>query len=154
MGGVATPLGCPGLCCQQLGPQAWVYEGSPFTVVTDGLERALEQARAVAGDKDVGVGAASIVQQCIRAGLLDELHLDLVPVLLGGGVSLFDHLGTGPIDLERTRVIEGAGVTHLTLPRREVKYARSRRHLAIQAPSLRRVVAGRKAAGGHRQGRP
>ena len=70
--------------------------------------------KAVAGDKDVGVGAASIVQQCIRAGLLDEIHIDLVPVLLGGGVSLFDHLGTGPIDLERTRVIEGAGVTHLT----------------------------------------
>ena len=61
------------------------------------------------GDKDVGVGAASIVQQCLRAGLLDELHLDLVPVLLGGGVSLFDHLGSGPIDLECTRVIEGPG---------------------------------------------
>jgi hypothetical protein len=71
-------------------------------------------AKAVAGDKDVGVGAASIVQQCIRAGLLDEIHIDLVPVLLGGGVRLFDHLGTGPIDLERTRVIEGTGVTHLT----------------------------------------
>jgi dihydrofolate reductase len=95
-------------------PQEWVYEGSPFRFVTDGLESALEQAKAVAGDKDVGVGAASIVQQCIRAGFLDEIHLDLVPVLLGGGVSLFDHLGTGPIDLERTRVIEGAGVTHLT----------------------------------------
>src|SRR5207247_2829861 len=79
-----------------------------------GLESALAQAKAVAGDKDVGVGAASIVQQCIRAGLLDEIHIDLVPVLLGGGVSLFDHLGAGPIDLERTRVIEGAGVTHLT----------------------------------------
>src|SRR5215207_8769899 len=95
-------------------PQEWVSEGSPFTFVTDGLESALEQAQAVAGDKDVGVGAASIVQQCIRAGLLDEIHIDLVPVLLGGGVGLFDHLGTGPIDLERTRVIEGAGVTHLT----------------------------------------
>ena len=95
-------------------PQEWVYEGSPFTFVTDGLESAVEQAKAVAGDKDVGVGAASIVQQCIRAGLLDEIHIDLVPVLLGGGVSLFDHLGIGPIDLERTRVIEGAGVTHLT----------------------------------------
>jgi dihydrofolate reductase len=60
------------------------------------------------------VGAASIVQQCIKAGLLDEIHVDLVPVLLGGGVSLFDHLGIGPIDLECERVIEGAGVTHLT----------------------------------------
>src|SRR6478672_7118520 len=95
-------------------PQEWVYEGSPFKFVTDGLESAVVQAKAVAGDKDVGVGAASIVQQCIKAGLLDEIHLDLVHVLLGGGVSLFDHLGTGPIDLERTKVIEGAGVTHLT----------------------------------------
>jgi dihydrofolate reductase len=59
------------------------------------------------------VGAASIAQQCIRAGLLDEIHLDLVPVLLGDGVRLFEHLGTGPIELESTRVIEGAGVTHL-----------------------------------------
>ena len=89
-------------------PQEWVYDGSPSTFVTDGLESALGQAQAVAGDKDVGVGAASIVQ-CIRAGFLDEIHIDLVPVLLGGGVGLFDHLGTGPIDLERTRVIEGAG---------------------------------------------
>jgi dihydrofolate reductase len=95
-------------------PQEWVYDGSPFTFVTDGLESAVEQAKAVAGDKGVGVGAASIVQQCIKAGLLDEIHLDVVPVLLGGGVSLFDHLGIGPIDLECMRVIEGTGVTHLT----------------------------------------
>jgi dihydrofolate reductase len=108
------PLDVPVFVVTSSAPPAWVSEGSPFRFVTDGLESALEQAKAVAGDKDVGVGAASIVQQCLRAGLLDELHLDLVPVLLGGGVSLFDHLGTGPIDLERTRVIEGAGVTHLT----------------------------------------
>ena len=95
-------------------PQDWVYEGSPFTFVTDGLESALDQAKAVAGDKHVGVGAAGIVQQCIKAGLLDEIHVDLVHVLLGGGVSLFDHLGTGPIDLQSTRVIDGTGVTHLT----------------------------------------
>ena len=64
---------------------------------------------------------ASLVQQCIRAGLLDEIHLDLVPVLLGDGVRLFDHLGTDPIELESTRVIEGAGVTSY-LPRRKVRY--------------------------------
>jgi len=97
--GWQPPLGCAGLCCQQLVPPAWVYQGSPFRFVTDGLERALAQAKVVAGDKDVGVGAASIVHQCLRAGLLDEIHIDLVPVLLGGGVSLFDHLGIGPIDL-------------------------------------------------------
>ena len=108
------PLDVPLFVVSHTVPQEWVYERSPFTFVTDGLESALEQAKAVAGDKDVGVVGASLVQQCIRAGLLDEIHVDLVPVLLGGGVSLFDHLGTGPIDLERTRVIEGAGVTHLT----------------------------------------
>ena len=95
-------------------PQEWLYEGSPFTFVTDGLESALEQAKAVAGEKDVGVVGASLVQQCIRAGLLDEIHVDLVPVLLGDGVRLLDHLGAEPIELESTRVIEGAGVTHLT----------------------------------------
>src|SRR5687767_9382916 len=108
------PLDVPVFVVSSSAPQAWVYEGSPFTFVTDGLESALEQAKAVAGDKDVGVGAASIVQQCIRAGLLDEIHVDLVPVLLGDGVRLFDHLGTEPMELESPRVIEGAGVTHLT----------------------------------------
>jgi dihydrofolate reductase len=95
-------------------PDEWVYEGSPFTFVTDGVEGAVEKARAVAGERDVAVGAASIAQQCIRVGLLDEVHVDLVPVLLGDGVRLFEHLGAGPIELESTRVIEGAGVTHLT----------------------------------------
>jgi dihydrofolate reductase len=108
------PLDVPVFILSGSIPQEWVYEGSPFTFVTDGLESAVKQAKAIAGDKDVGVGAASVVQQCIKAGLLDEIHLDLVHVLLGGGVSLFDRLGTGPIDLERTRVIEGTGVTHLT----------------------------------------
>ncbi len=108
------PVDVPVFVVTHTVPQEWVYEGSPFTLVTDGLESAVEQAKAVAGDKDVGVGAASIVQQCIRAGLLDEIHVDLVPVLLGDGVRLFEHLGTGPIELESTQVIEGAGVTHLT----------------------------------------
>ena len=107
------PLNVPVFVVGGSVPQEWVYDGSPFTFVTDGLESAVEQAKAVAGDKGVGVGAASIVQQCIKAGLLDEIHLDLVPVLLGGGVSLFDHLGIGPIDLECMGVIEGTGVTHL-----------------------------------------
>src|SRR5688572_33053052 len=91
-GGADTPLNVPVFVVSHTVPQEWVYEGSPFTFVTDGLESALEQAKAVAGDKDVGVGAANIVQQCIRAGLLDEIHVDLVPVLLGDGVRLLDHL--------------------------------------------------------------
>jgi dihydrofolate reductase len=112
--GGSPPLGVPTFVLTHTVPQEWVYEGSPFTFVTDGVESAVEQARAAAGEKDVAVGAASVVQQCIRAGLLDEIHIDLVPVLLGDGVRLFEHLGAGPIELESTRVVEGAGVTHLT----------------------------------------
>jgi len=112
--GGRPPLGVPTFVVSHSVSQEWVYEGSPFTFVTDGVESAVEQARSVAGEKDVAVGAASIVQQCIRAGLLDEIHIDLVSVLLGGGVRLFEHLGTTPIELESTRVVEGVGVTHLT----------------------------------------
>lgn len=107
-------MGVPTLVVTHTVPRDWVYEGSPFTFVTDGVESAVEQAKAVAGDKDVAVGAASIAQQCIRAGLLDEVHVNLVPVLLGGGVRLFEHLGTTPVELESTRVVEAPGVTHLT----------------------------------------
>ena len=112
--GGKPPLPVPMFIVTHRIPQEWAKEGSPFTFVTDGVESAVERAKAVAGEKDVGVGAASIAQQCIRAGLLDEIHIDLVPVLLGGGVRLLDHLGTGPIELESTKVVEGAGVTHLT----------------------------------------
>jgi dihydrofolate reductase len=112
--GGSPPLGVPTFVLTHTVPQEWAYEGSPFTFVTDGVESAVEQARAVAGEKDVAVGAASIVQQCLKAGLLDEIHVDLVPVLLGGGVRLFDRLGTGPIELERTEVVEAPDVTHLT----------------------------------------
>ncbi len=112
--GGSPPLGVPTFVVTHTVPQEWVYEGSPFTFVTDGVESAVERAKAIAGDKDVAVGAASIAQQCIKAGLLDEVHVDLVPVLLGGGVRLFEHLGSTPIELERTRVIEAPDVTHLT----------------------------------------
>jgi dihydrofolate reductase len=113
--GGRPPLGVPTFVVTHTLPEEWIYEGSPFTFVTDGVESAVEQARAVAGDKkNVAVGAASIAQQCMRAGLLDEIHVDLVPVLLGGGVRLFEHLGSEPIELESTRVTEAPGVTHLT----------------------------------------
>ena len=108
------PLGVPTFVVTHSVPEEWAYEGSLYTFVTDGVERAVELAKEVAGDRDVAVGAASIAQQCIRARLLDEVHVNLAPVLLGGGVRLFEHLGTTPIDLESTRVIEAPGVTHLT----------------------------------------
>ncbi len=112
--GGSPPLGVPTFVVTHTVPEEWVYEGSPFQFITDGVESAVEKARAAAGERDVAVGAASIAQQCLRAGILDEVHVDLVPVLLGDGVRLFEHLGAGPIGLESTRVIEGTGVTHLT----------------------------------------
>lgn len=84
-----------------------------FTFVTDGIESAVEQAKAAAGDKSVGVMGAITAQQCIEAGLFDEMRIHLVPVLLGEGIRLFEHLGSQQIELERTRVIESPGVTYL-----------------------------------------
>ncbi len=107
------PLDVPVFVVTHTVPQELVKEGSPFTFVTDGVESAIEQAKAVAGDKNVAVDGANIVQQCIKAGLVDEIGIDLVPVLLGKGIRLFDHLGTEQIELESTRVIEVPGVTHL-----------------------------------------
>jgi len=86
--------------------------GTSFTFVTDGVESAFEQARAVAGDKDVAVaGGANVVQQCLRAGLLDELQVHIAPVLLGDGVRLFD--SGERANLEVTRVIDSPAVTHI-----------------------------------------
>jgi dihydrofolate reductase len=92
-----------------------VPKGStPFTFVTDGIESAIRQAKAAAGKKNVYVlGGANVAQQCLRAGLLDEIQIHLVPTLLGDGIRLFDHLGAEPIELEPMRVIEAPGVTHL-----------------------------------------
>jgi dihydrofolate reductase len=88
--------------------------GTSFTFVTDGIEPALEQARAAAGDRDVSLaGGASVAQQYLSAGLLDELHLHVVPTLLGGGTRLFDGAVPDAIGLEPTRVISSPTVTHL-----------------------------------------
>ncbi len=88
--------------------------GTTFTFVTDGVGAAVEQARAAAGDKDVSLaGGANVVQQALRAGLVDEMQIHLVPILLGGGVRLLDDLGPEPIRLEKTRVIDSPAVTHL-----------------------------------------
>lgn len=94
-------------------PEEWAKPGSPFTFVTDGVESAIRQAQQVAGENEVGVGSASIAQQCLKAGLLDEIQIDLVPVLLGRGVRFFDFLGIEPVALERLWVVEAPEVTHL-----------------------------------------
>lgn len=88
--------------------------GTTYTFVTDGIEAALDQARAAAGGKDVSIaGGANVAQQYLRAGLLDEMQIHVAPMLLGGGVRLFGDLGPESVKLERTRVIDSPAVTHL-----------------------------------------
>jgi dihydrofolate reductase len=88
--------------------------GTTFHFVTDGIERALDQAREAAGGKDVGLwGGGDVVGQYLVAGLLDELELSVAPVLLGGGARLFDNVADAEVRLEQVRAVEAPGVTHL-----------------------------------------
>jgi dihydrofolate reductase len=88
--------------------------GTSFTFVTGDIDAALAQAREAAGERDVFIGGgASVVQQYLRAGLLDELQINLTPVLLGGGTRLLDGIGPDHATLECTRVVEAPAVTHL-----------------------------------------
>jgi len=91
-----------------------VKADTTFTFVTDGIEKALELARAAAGEKDVSIGGgAQVIQQYLKVGLLDEIQLHLVPIFMGGGVRLFENLSAGQADLRCTRIIESPGVVHL-----------------------------------------
>lgn len=91
-----------------------IPEGGVYTFVTDGIERALQQAKTAAGDKNVGVmGGADLGQRDIRAGLIDEISIHLVPVLFGSGTRLFEHLGGDHIQLETAEVIETPAAIHL-----------------------------------------
>lgn len=86
--------------------------GTTFHFVTDGIEATLEQAREAAGDKDVAIGGgANVIQQYLAAGLVDEFQLHIVPVLMGGGVPLFE--GLGRREFEKTRELASPAVTHM-----------------------------------------
>jgi dihydrofolate reductase len=88
--------------------------GTTFHFVTNGIESALEQARAAAGDQDVSLGGgAAVVQQYLAAGLIDELLISVVPVLLGGGARLFDNVGDAKPKLAQVEAVEAPGVTHI-----------------------------------------
>jgi dihydrofolate reductase len=108
------PMGRPVVVLSHSVPDGWPREDAPFTFVTDGIESAIEQAKNLAGDKAVGVNGGTIARQCVDARLLDEIWVDLVPVLLGGGTPFFDELVSAPVELEGpTSVVEGTDVTHL-----------------------------------------
>ena len=82
--------------------------------VTDGIERALERARTVAGDRTIAVASPSLAQQYLNADLLDEIHVSVIPVLLGEGVRFFDGLTGAPIELESAQVVKDRLATHLS----------------------------------------
>jgi dihydrofolate reductase len=92
--------------------------GTTFHFVTDGVESALEQARAAAGEKDVSLGGgANVVQQYLAAGLLDSMVISIVPILLGAGARLFDDLGEPVPRLRQVQAVAAPGVTHIRYER-------------------------------------
>ncbi len=113
--GGKPPLGLPHFVVTHRVPPEWTTPGSSFTFVTEGVASAVKRATEAAGDeKNVSVSGASIIQQFLNARLLDEIHIDLVPVLLGQGVRLFDSLDAArSMGLQVSRVVEGRGVIHL-----------------------------------------
>ena len=87
--------------------------GGTFTFVTDGIASAVQHAAESAGARDICLMGADVTQQALAAGLLDEIHVHLVPLLLGGGTRLFKHLGDAHVELERAQVVDSPSVTHL-----------------------------------------
>ncbi len=110
-GGTPYPVSCFVLT-HRPEPDRTEKDGT-FTFVTTGLGDALARARAAAGDGAVTVMGADVTQQLLRAGLLDEIHLQVAPVLLGTGRRLFEHLGADHIELAQLAVQQSAQVTHL-----------------------------------------
>lgn len=108
------PMDVPVVVVTHQVPAGWDRESDSFVFVTDGIEAAIDRAKALAGDKEVGVNGGTIAAQVIEAGLLDEVHVDLVPVVLGDGIPLLAGLKIAPVLLDGpTNVVQGNGVTHL-----------------------------------------
>ncbi|MBH5318368.1 dihydrofolate reductase [Paenibacillus sp. GSMTC-2017] len=113
-GFIDNPFDVPHFVLTHTTPEKAAKGASSFTFVTDGIQSALKQALDAAHDKDVCImGGATIIQQYIKAGLIDEIQVQIVPILLGEGTRLFDQIGNKSIELESTRVIESSNVTHL-----------------------------------------
>ena len=109
------PVGVPVFVVSHRGPEGWDARHDPSltTFVADGVASALEQAQAVAEEKWVSVAGPNIAQQCLDLGLLDQIRVELVPVLLGDGIPFFANLEPAPVVLDNPTIIEGDRVTHL-----------------------------------------
>jgi dihydrofolate reductase len=108
-----TPFPAPCFVLTHEARDDLVTKTGTFAFVTDGIASAVDRAKAAAGDNDVLVmGGPTVARQALRAGLVDEIRLHLVPVLLGAGSWLFEDLGPEPIELEPTEVVASPAVTH------------------------------------------
>jgi dihydrofolate reductase len=94
-------------------PTDWDFPDAPFTFVTDGVASAVARAKAFAGDRVVSVSPGNVGGQAVAAGLVDEVRVDLVPVVFGAGVRYFGDYAGSPLLLENPRVVQGDRVTHL-----------------------------------------
>ena len=110
------PWDIPAFVVTHTVPEGWPRPDSTVRFVTDGIESAVAEAKEAAGSRAVGVHGAQTIQQCLNAGLLDAIHVDLAAVLLGGGIRLFEHLSEAPVVLGDPTVVAGVGVTHLRYP--------------------------------------
>jgi dihydrofolate reductase len=108
-----TPYPAPSFVLTHEPRENLAMKSAMFTFVTDGIESAVRQAKAAAGEKVVSVMGANTAQQVLKAGLADELQIQLIPVLLGAGARLFDHIGTQQIELLNTKAVQSPSVTHL-----------------------------------------
>jgi dihydrofolate reductase len=109
------PLGCPVVVLSHSVPSGWDRDGKWFCFVDAGAEAAVNRVREIAGDKQVGVSAGVVGSQCLDAGLLDEIRIDLVPVVLGAGTPFFQRLEAVPLALHGPiSAVSGDRVTHLT----------------------------------------
>ena len=109
------PVGVPVFVVSHRGPEGWDerHDASLTTFVPDGVARAVELAQAAAGEKAIELSGPSMAQQCLDLGLLDEIHVELAPVILGAGIPFFANLANTPVLLDNPTVIEGDRVTHL-----------------------------------------
>lgn len=107
------PLSVPLFLVTHTPPSEWPVPGAPFTAVPEGVGAAIEKAQAVAGDKAVALAGSSLIQQALDLDLVDEIAVELAPVLLGKGIRFFGDLARAPVLLDDPEVIEGARVTHL-----------------------------------------
>jgi len=108
-----VPFPVPSFVLTHKKREVLIKKSGTFTFVTDGIESALQQAQAVAGDQDIRLMGADVAQQFLSAGLVDEIQINHIPILLGAGVRLFEHLGVKNSQLKKDRVLDSPHATHI-----------------------------------------